>query len=265
MENQKAKILIVDDEPDIVEALKHFFSAKGYKAIGAFSGEKALGILEKERVDLVLLDIRMPGLQGTEVAKIIKDRYPYIKLIVITAYPEEGKRLARDTVLDGLFIKPVGVQELYSKLLDILAQKESPKVDLKSTQGIKARVFLIQAKLLFVESSVPIYNFLNAHFKRLFHRGENYELDVAYKQDEVAQKLMQFSPDILIFNLRYLNTLDVDFIEKISQSPYKPKEIIIYNLGASGNFERRELERLTKTVQAFCLKNGLIEIKWVEI
>ena len=54
-------------------------------------------------------------------------------------------------------------------------------------------------------------------------------------------------------------------MEKISQCPHKPKELIVYNISADKIHDYAELERLSKTVQAFCLKNGLIEIKWVEI
>ena len=119
MENKRTKILVVDDESEVLDTLKHFLSVKGYEVMGAYSGKEALRILENKKVDLILLDIMMPGMRGTTIAKIIKDRYPDIKIMVVTAYPEEGRKVSQDIVLEGLFIKPLGTQELYNRLLNI--------------------------------------------------------------------------------------------------------------------------------------------------
>ena len=106
----------------------------------AESAERALSILEKEHIDLVLLDIRMSRMQGSEAAHIIKVKYPNTKIIVITAYPEEGKKLSAENILDGLFIKPVGIQNLYAKLMDVLAVHETSLLNLQHKQGIRARL-----------------------------------------------------------------------------------------------------------------------------
>lgn len=119
MLNEKIKILVIDDEPDVVNILKRFLSRKGYEIMNAYSGEQALSILETERVDLVLLDIIMHGINGETVAKIIKDKYPNVKIIIVTAYPEAGNRIARNIALEGLFIKPCGLEDLYNKLLKL--------------------------------------------------------------------------------------------------------------------------------------------------
>jgi CheY-like chemotaxis protein len=265
MEDKQAKILIVDDEPEIVSTLKHFFSNKGYEVSGAIDGKQALDILEKEEIGLILLDIMMPGITGSEIAKFVKTKYPSIKLIVVTGYPEEGQKLAQETILDGLFIKPVGINELYVKLLDVLGQRDISVLDTQTKQGIRARVLLIKAKLLFVEPSLEIYQSLSSYFKELASKGENYELEVAGSAQEATEKLMRFHPDLLIVNTSPLGKLDTNFMEKIYQSPYKAKETIIYNLAQSETFNSVELEKLVKSIQIFCLKNGLLEIKWIEI
>lgn len=119
MQNKRIKILVVDDESEVLDTLKHFLSVKGYEIMGAYSAKEALNILKNKRIDLILLDIMMPGMRGTTVAKIIKDRYPDIKIMVVTAYPEEGRKISQEMVLEGLFIKPLGTQELYNRLLNI--------------------------------------------------------------------------------------------------------------------------------------------------
>ncbi|MBM3246452.1 MAG: response regulator [Candidatus Omnitrophica bacterium] len=125
---KKNKILIVDDESDIVDVLKQFLCHKGYDVSGASSGEEALDILDEKRTDLVLLDIKMPGIQGTEVAKIVKEKYPHIKIIVVTGYAEEAESLSRDNLLAGLFVKPIQLQELYEKILEVLYYPEIKKL-----------------------------------------------------------------------------------------------------------------------------------------
>ena len=112
---------MVDDEPEIADTLKRCLSVRGYEVARAFSGEEALRTIADEKIDLVILDIMMHGIRGTDVAKIIKDKYPQTKIIVVTAYPDEGNRLSQEVHLEGLFIKPFGVQDFYNKLLALSA------------------------------------------------------------------------------------------------------------------------------------------------
>ncbi len=256
---------MVDDEPDIVNTLKHLLSLKGYNVISALSGEEALHVLAEEKADLILLDIMMPGIKGGEVAKIIKERYPHMKIIVVTGYSEEVEGLSKVHLLDGIFIKPVHIQELYNKLVETLNQKEALTVDLKSMRGIKARVLLIKAKLLFIEPSQELYKFLNTHFKELSRKGEEYELDIACDEKEVVKKIKSFNPDIFIVNTSFFKAGDIKIFSEISDRDSHPREIIVYDIDDTRYVKNIELERLTKAIQTTCLKNGLIEIKWIEI
>lgn len=250
----KPKLLIVDDEPEIVKTLQDFFTLKGYQVIGASSGEEALSILEKERVDLALLDVRLPGIEGPEVAKIIKDKYPATKLVIITGHLEEAQNLINDNLLEGVFIKPVSLREVYDKLSKLVTPSDSSMLDLKEKQGIKARVLMIQARLLFVEASLEIYNNLNKYFKELAKRGESYEMDVVSRQEEIASKVLSFNPDLILVNAAFFKEYRGDL-----------KETIMYNISSPLAVKFPELERLSKIVEAFCFKNGLIDIKWIEV
>lgn len=260
----KEKILVVDDEVDVLNALTHFICAKGYDAIGALTGEEALKILENIKVDLILLDLRLPGLSGSDIAKIVKDRYPSLKLIVITAHPEEVNQLPIN-LAEGLLTKPVGIQELYKKIATAIQHDEAHILSQKPKQKIKASVLLIKAKLLILESCVEIYNTLHSYFAQRSNQGEDYKISLALNPIEVEEKIRQDDPDILIFNMACFDTLDKDFIERILARSHKPKEVVIYRASPSGVLEADELARLSKAVQTISLKNGLIEVKWVEI
>ena len=82
----KEKILIVDDDPDIVEATQDRLNYYGYDVFVAYDGEEALKKIDDNPPDLVLLDIRMPGIDGIEVLERITPRYPGILVVMFTAH-----------------------------------------------------------------------------------------------------------------------------------------------------------------------------------
>ena len=79
------KILVVDDEPAVCDMLKKFLALKGYEAIIALSGKEAIEKLEREKPDAVFLDIIMPGMDGEEVLKKIRESDKNIGIVMITA------------------------------------------------------------------------------------------------------------------------------------------------------------------------------------
>jgi DNA-binding NtrC family response regulator len=80
------RILLIDDEPDIVRVLSMSLKADGYDVIPAHSGVEGIEIFEKERPDIVLTDIKMPGMDGIEVLKKIKSIDPRSEVIIITGH-----------------------------------------------------------------------------------------------------------------------------------------------------------------------------------
>jgi two-component system nitrogen regulation response regulator NtrX len=80
------KILIVDDELSIVESLKGIIQDEGYQPLCASSGEEALQVVEQEQVDLVLMDVWMPGIDGIETLKRIKESAPHLPVIMISGH-----------------------------------------------------------------------------------------------------------------------------------------------------------------------------------
>lgn len=82
------KILLVDDEEMIVKIISRRLEKEGYKVYYALNGIEALNILEKDKIDIVLTDIKMPEMDGVELLRKIKSEYLYIEVIMFTAYPE---------------------------------------------------------------------------------------------------------------------------------------------------------------------------------
>ena len=110
---EKGSVLIVDDEPIVRESLRDWLKDAGYQVATAESGEEALEMIEKQDFSVMVVDIRLPGRTGIDVLREVKARRPWIKSLIITAYPSadtvsEAKKLG---AVDYL-IKPVAPDDL---------------------------------------------------------------------------------------------------------------------------------------------------------
>lgn len=85
------KILVVDDEHDVCDFVNNFFKDRGFRVFTALNGDEALAVAKKERPDLVLLDIKMKGMDGLAVLKHIKELDRNIKIIMVTALEDQDK------------------------------------------------------------------------------------------------------------------------------------------------------------------------------
>ena len=107
------RVLIVDDEAELVSALVERLNLRGFQARGVTAGDKALEILREEPCDVVLLDVKMPGLGGLEVIRGIKEEHPSLEVILLTGHGsvkdvEEGMALGAFDYL----MKPVKIDRL---------------------------------------------------------------------------------------------------------------------------------------------------------
>ena len=85
------KLLVVDDELDICDFVKTFFKDRGFSVFTALNAEEALSITKKERPDLVLLDIKMKGMDGLAALKHIRELDKSIKIVMVTALDDQNK------------------------------------------------------------------------------------------------------------------------------------------------------------------------------
>jgi len=111
------EILLVDDERDFVEMLSLRLGEEGHRIRPAYSGEEALKALEAADSDVVILDIKMPGMDGITALKLIKAKHPLVEVILLTGHG------AVETAVEGLksgafdyILKPADFAELLSKL-----------------------------------------------------------------------------------------------------------------------------------------------------
>ena len=111
------RVLVVDDEPDAVELLTEFLRAKGYEVIAASDGEEALRKVKEDRPHLILLDVRMPKLNGMEVLRRVREIDREVGVIMVTAVNEE--ETGREALKMGAFdyiTKPLDLKYLERSL-----------------------------------------------------------------------------------------------------------------------------------------------------
>jgi DNA-binding response OmpR family regulator len=116
----KGPILVVEDDPDILSSVADILDFEGYTVETARDGSIALSILENVQPTLILLDMRMPVLNGWEFARILKERGIRVPILVMTA-AQDARRWAEEIGADGYIPKPFHVMDL----LDAVAKFHS--------------------------------------------------------------------------------------------------------------------------------------------
>lgn len=118
--SEDKKILVVDDEDDVRLFLQDFLNERNLIVDTAESGEAALIRVEKDRPDIVLLDIMMPGMDGIECLKKIKQKHPEIIVIMITALKDETRiAKAREYGAHNYIVKPFSLSYLETELMKL--------------------------------------------------------------------------------------------------------------------------------------------------
>jgi CheY-like chemotaxis protein/DNA-binding XRE family transcriptional regulator len=122
MSPQAKKILIIDDEQEICEMLYTFLVPHNYKVFLAFNGQMGLEYFEEIRPDIVLLDLKMPDIDGLEVLKIIR-KVSNVPVIIITGHPQDVSEIhLADLEIEGFLEKPISLQAVLNSLKYLIGE-----------------------------------------------------------------------------------------------------------------------------------------------
>ncbi len=147
MNNQHKKILFLEDEPTIREVLKEYMLLSNYQVFEVDNGTKAIELLDQETYDLAVLDIMVPGKSGLEVLSYIKDHYPKMGTIMLTALEDEKTQVdAFNRYADDYVIKPVSPIILLKRMETILRRL-----------AVHTKEEVVQSGLRFQEESYVAY------------------------------------------------------------------------------------------------------------
>lgn len=117
------KILIADDEPDLLEILSIRMQKSGYEIHGAANGQEALDLARSMKPDLIVLDVYLPLMNGDEVAKILKsdEKFRHIPIVLISATTKTLAKRINYSGADDWFTKPFEPEEFMTRIKDLLA------------------------------------------------------------------------------------------------------------------------------------------------
>lgn len=189
------KILVIDDDSDFQKILQEFLTPRGYEVLSAFNGEEGIFLCQSMDPDIVLLDIMMPGMEGFEVCKKIRE-FSTVPLVFLTAKTSlKDKEWAFEHRGDDYIVKPCLLLELDFKIKAILRrrevyQKQTTEPDLYiHIRGLKINcrrreVFFSDQKLPLRNKEYEILKLLATHRYHIFSQKELYE--TIWKRDYLS-------------------------------------------------------------------------------
>lgn len=167
----RARILVVDDEESLVRLIEHNLQREGYVTISAFDGREAWEKILTEAPDLILLDLMLPGMDGLEICRRLRQERLYTPVIMLTAKDEEIDRiLGLEIGADDYVTKPFSVRELLARIKAILRRG-------RLEPGDKSKV-IEAGDLVLVPDNYEV-----------FLRGE--KLDLTLKEFELLEMLVR--------------------------------------------------------------------------
>ena len=122
---KNVKIMLVDDEERFLSTTQKLLGKKGYDAITASSGSMALDLLDQKQVHVVILDVKMPGMDGIETLKAIKRQHPMVEVIMLTGHAtvESAVQGLKSGASDYL-MKPAEIDDLVTRAEEAYARRQ---------------------------------------------------------------------------------------------------------------------------------------------
>ena len=214
-----SRILVVDDEPHLRRTLRSTLSALGFIVADAETGESALEMLRKERFDLMLLDVNMPGISGVETCRAVKNRSDISVLMLTVRDRAEDKIQALDAGADGYLTKPFDVNELLARIRAAL--RRSASATLGEAQVLRLDHLEIQFRERRVNVDGRIVRLTPTELDLLYFFVTH--ANTALPHDKILQAI--WGPDYGD-EVEYLRVFVNQLRKKIEPDPARPRYIV---------------------------------------
>jgi two-component system, OmpR family, KDP operon response regulator KdpE len=157
MSSQPPNVLVVDDEPSLRKTLRTSLVASGFAVSEARNGEEALGVVQQQPFDLVLLDINMPGAGGIDACRKIRSFAPQVGIIMVTVRDSENDKVhALEAGADDYVTKPFRLRELVARLRAV--QRRTQRKDASEPEILKAGNLEVDIKRrLMLRGGAPVH------------------------------------------------------------------------------------------------------------
>jgi len=265
---KQATILIVDDEPDVNFFISKACQPEGYTTISAGSGQEALKYIEElgDRIDLVLLDLRMPGMGGLEVLKTIRKKHDKLPVNVLTALPEKQEECEK-LGIEAFMTKPYSLEELYHHITAVIDRRKDEKTVATLPKGQ-----MPCAKVLIVDDEKEVCE-LVAECLKDEKPAADYEVRYVTSGDEALRIADEFEPDLAIIDIKMPHMWGDELIAKFKNGDaHCPKDFIIFTAadvpeqrlkarqaGHTYLTKPSEFEKLTSAMTKICVRHNLLK------
>lgn len=266
----KGTILIVDDEPNVTWFISKVCQPAGYETLTAGSGLEALKFIQEcgDRIDVVLLDLRMPGMGGLEVLKSIRKHQPDLPVIILTAIHDKRTECEK-LGIEAFIKKPYSLEELYSRIEAVIERQQSDKKDLEMDPSVKPR-----AKILIVDDDRDVCEILSSALREDVPDAD-FEVRWVNSGDEALRVSSQFEPDIAIIDIKMPHMWGDELIRRFkSGEGHAPQDYVIYSsvsdpeevsrakkLGHKMLTKPTDIETLFEVLKKICVRHRLLADK----
>ena len=223
-------IAVVDDEPGIIKTVSEYLSGRGFKVKGFPDAEIFFNFLNKEKPDLIILDLKLPGMHGFEVCRILreKERFSSIPIIILSANREEPDKVSGlEMGADDYLVKPFSLNELTSRINAVLRRGpvvQEKKIDIGDRLSIDLReheVMVDGERVELTPAEFKILEFLAARKGHVFTRERI--LDYLWGDEKIV---VQRTIDVHIRHLREKLHEAGKYIKNIRSVGYKLEDEI---------------------------------------
>jgi DNA-binding NtrC family response regulator len=210
MKKEKLKVLLVDDEKEFVESLSERLELRNLEADIAYDGEQALEAIKEGKHDVMVLDLRMPGIDGIEVLRRVKKTNPDIQVVVLTGHgtdkdEEQAKKLGAFAYMK----KPIEIDHLIGAL-----------------KQEKMKVLLVDDEKEFVESLS----------ERLELR--NLEADIAYDGEQALKAIKKGKHNVMVLDLRMPGIDGIEVLRRVKKSNPDIQVVVLTGHGTDKDEEQ---------------------------
>jgi two-component system cell cycle response regulator len=249
----KTRILVIEDNPDNMELITYLLKQYGYATIIAMDGEAGLAAAQKEIPDLIVCDIQLPKLSGTEIAKRLKsdNKLKGIPLIAVTAYSMVGDR---DKLLavgfDGYIAKPIDPENFVKQIEQFLQAEQRSNCQpgrAGATAGTETNNHnrSMQGSILIVDDTIE-----NAELSRTLLESLGFSTTLASNVKQALEMLEHVQPDLILSDMHIPDINGLDFLTVVKNNE-KLKSIPFVIISSS---------RPTETQKRECMKLGAAKL-----
>ena len=226
----KPRILIVEDEKDILELVKYNLEKEGYLVFTALNAEDGLNLLEKESVQLVILDLMLPGIDGLEACRLIKQdpKTKNIPVIMLTAKSEESDVIVGLQLgADDYVTKPFSPKVLLARIKAVARRLASKQTSEETREIGGLKIDTAKHKITYQNQLIElttiefnILEFLSRHPGRVFNRDQI--MDRVWKE---GRFIIDRAVDVHIRGLRKKMGKAAELIETVRGAGYRFKDL----------------------------------------